>query len=223
MKMMRDRRRGFTLIELLVVLTIIGILMAVLLPAVMNGLDTGKVTHCMNNLSQIGKAIPQYAADNKDSLPYVNSGTNKWELSLLPYLGMASNVFWCVADPYPLSTGNRISYGANGAYTDCPFKRSTNRPALQRDFDDNMGDLILLGDTFLSSAAKKPLLGSAPTITASTSTRLHRKGTVGNYLMASSAVRSYIATDPHVSDSKLTSGQGSLWQFFVPPVPTTTP
>ncbi|MCX7007701.1 MAG: type II secretion system protein [Kiritimatiellaeota bacterium] len=215
MKKLWRNGQGFTLIELLVVLAVIGIMMAILLPAVIGALDAGKVTHCQNNLSQIGKAIPQYAADNQDSLPYRINGTNTWELSLLAYLGQTTNVFWCVSDPYPTTTGDRISYGANGAYGDCPFKRSGGgKPAKLRDFEGNnqMGDLILIGDLLPSVAVKKPILGSAPTITASTADHMHRKGRNGNYLMASYAVRSYDKMEAVTS-----SGRGNLWQFFAPP------
>ena len=104
-------RRGFTLIELLVVLAVIGVMMGILLPAVMGGLDAGKTAHCQNNLSQIGKAIPSYASDNKDSLPYFNlNATTRWDLSLLPYVGQATNVFWCVADLNPVPTLDRIHH-----------------------------------------------------------------------------------------------------------------
>jgi len=200
------------------VLAVIGIMMAILLPAVIGALDKGKVTHCANNLSQIGKAIPQYAADNKDSLPYMTSGTNTWDLALLAYLGQTSNAFWCVSDPYPTPTGDRISYGANGYSGNTPFKYSGNKPAKLCDFEgsNQMGDLILVADLNSSDVAKKPKLGSAPNIRPGARPNMHNKFSGANYLMASYAVRYLVTSDGKVTTS---SGQGNLWGFFAPPPP----
>jgi prepilin-type N-terminal cleavage/methylation domain-containing protein len=86
-------RRGFTLVELLVVIAIIGVLVALLLPAVQFAREAARRTQCSNNLRQLGIAThtfhdtrrflpPAFIGDNSDT----PNGWATWGALIMPYL-----------------------------------------------------------------------------------------------------------------------------------------
>jgi len=107
----RHQNGGFTLVELLVVIAIIGVLVALLLPAVQAAREAARRSHCQNNLRQIGLALHHYHAARKRFPPGgIDYG-------------------WC---QYPENGGAEIIRNGNGLLLLLPYLEQT---AIYEQFD----------------------------------------------------------------------------------------
>lgn len=110
---MSRSRRGFTLIELLVVMTIISILAALLLPALVRARIAARSVNCKSNMRQVGMAVMMFQEAHREYYPPVcDSAFLKF------WWGKRSG--YAVTDPVDKSKGYLSQYLADGQINTCP-------------------------------------------------------------------------------------------------------
>lgn len=117
---------GFTLVELLVVIGIIGMLVALLLPAVMSGQEQARQTQCQKQMKDLAGANLAHAM-KKGRFPGYSNGSDSWVVAILPYLDMQEMarsgdydqdpIFYCPSNT-PDGGTLPLSYRANAGIAD---------------------------------------------------------------------------------------------------------
>jgi len=114
----RGAGKGFTLVELLVVIAIIGVLVALLLPAVQAAREAARRMQCSNNLRQMGIALHNYHDVNQwFPMNYrpVQGGTYSWMQALLPFIEQQTMY-------NQLTLGGRVNLANNTRIANTPIK-----------------------------------------------------------------------------------------------------
>jgi len=127
MPRLRKARRGFTLIELLVVIAIIGVLIALLLPAVQAAREAARRAQCINNLKQIGLALHNYESANgsfptgmfggspRDAQPCSSINSHTMFSMMLPYMEL-TNVYNAINFALPSWGSTNSSSGVTAGW-----------------------------------------------------------------------------------------------------------
>ncbi len=120
--MRAPRLQAFTLIELLVVIAILGVLAALVFPALGSAREAGRSSSCVGRMRQLGLVVQQYADDHQDYFPRSQhsafaNGQLEWERAVAVYLGtptarwaeLLGSAYHCPSD----ARRSFFSYGLN--------------------------------------------------------------------------------------------------------------
>jgi prepilin-type N-terminal cleavage/methylation domain-containing protein/prepilin-type processing-associated H-X9-DG protein len=229
-------RKGFTLIELLVVIAIIGMLIALLLPAVQAARESARRSTCQNNLKQMGLGIHNYH-DTRTTLPPSRHGPQHatWFVLILPYAEQKP-----LYDQWDL---NKTYYEQTPAVQSafvpfyvCPTRRSSAMPSTQFEISSTgspdsaehpgtQGDYACNGGQFYNSIVDHPLCRGpfcyADSTVSGTGQVTSSKPQTGLKSIMDGTSQTFLVGEKHSVRSKWgqsgpSFGEGSIWNGDFP-------